>query len=123
MSISCKKSRPMFVLTFLLKGGLYHITFRRLAGLVELLLLSRFGSYVKSVLTKLLRFKASLYKGAASLNVASLTEAQAKTPRVPSGLLNQLLLSFSEEGYFSRNCLVVVNGLKKAFTVMYLFSI
>ena len=75
LSISCKKSRPMFVLTFLLKGGLYHITFRCLVGLVELLLLSRFGSYVKSVLTKLLRFKASLYKGAASLNVASLHES------------------------------------------------
>ena len=65
----------MFVQTFLLKAELYHITFRCLVGLFELLLLSLFGSYVKSVLTKLLRFKASLYKGAASLNVASLHES------------------------------------------------
>ena len=73
MSISCNKFCPMFILMFLLKGGLYHITFHHLVGLVELLL-SQFGSYIKSVLTKLLRFKAS-YKAVASLNVASLHES------------------------------------------------
>ena len=98
LSISCKTFRPMFVLTFLLKGGLYHITFCCLAGLVELLL-SRFGLYIKPVLTKLLRFKVSLYKGVASLNVASFHESllirlfiDVGSCRIDGGLLEDKLM-------------------------------
>ena len=69
--------RPMFVLMFLLYGGLYQIVLRRLV-LCELVVLfvalMSGGSYVKLAL-KLLRLRASLYKGAVSLNVCSLQES------------------------------------------------
>ena len=75
--MSCRKLRPMFVLTFMLYGGLYHIVLRRL-DLCEFVvlfeLLAEGGSYVKLVL-KLLRLSASLYRGAVSLNVCSLHES------------------------------------------------
>ena len=74
--MSCKKSCAIFVLTFLLNGGLYQITFCylfRLELLCPEIALVVGGSYVSCVL-KLLRFKASLYKGAAASNVSFLQD-------------------------------------------------
>ena len=76
LSMSCKKSCAIFVLTFLLNGGLYQVTFRCLFRLKLLCLefaLVVGGSYVSCV-SKLLRFKASLYKGAAVSNVSLLQD-------------------------------------------------
>ena len=58
LSISFKNSRAMLVFTFLLKGGLYHITFR--CRLLRVLVLVFGCSYFRCAL-KLLRVKASLY--------------------------------------------------------------
>ena len=67
LSISFKNSRAMLVFTFLLKEGLYHITFR--CRLMRVLVLV-FGCSYFSCALKLLRVKASLYVGAASSKVS-----------------------------------------------------
>ena len=67
LSISFKNSCAMLVFTFLLKGGLYHITFR--CRLLRVLVLV-FGCSCFSCALKLLRAKASLYVGAASSKVS-----------------------------------------------------
>ena len=67
LSISFKNSRAISVFTFLLKGGLYHITFR--CRLLRVLVLVFDCSYFSCAL-KLLRVKASLYVGAASSKVS-----------------------------------------------------
>ena len=56
----------MLVLTFLLKGGLYQITFR---GLLRRVLVLALGGWYVSCALKSLLLNASLYSGAAASNV------------------------------------------------------
>ena len=69
--MSCRKSRAMFILTFLLNGGLNHKMFLCLLRLVQVFVFV--GSHL-SWAVKLLCFKASLYVGAAMSNMSLLED-------------------------------------------------